>query len=281
MASEPTCFVIGHPISHSRSPLIHGHWLQEHALRGQYLRVDVAAEELAQFVQRLRVGEFLGGNVTVPHKVAVLPLLDRVTDTAKAMGAVNTIYRENGLLCGDNTDVAGFLGHLDATVPGWEDKVATALVLGAGGASLAIVYGLLSRGITQIRVTNRNQDKAANLAARFGGKVRPVAWEDRSAHVASADLIVNTTSLGMVGQPALDIALAELRPGTIADDIVYAPLDTPFLHAARKQGAITVDGLGMLLHQAIPGFQRWFGIRPEITPALRAILVADIEAPQR
>jgi shikimate dehydrogenase len=273
---DRTCFVIGHPIAHSRSPMIHGHWLRENGIAGRYERIDVAPGDLEAFVAAMRRGAYLGGNVTVPHKQAVLPLLDRLSDDAKALGAVNTIYRDGNLLCGDNTDAAGFLGHLDGSAPGWQKTVNAALVLGAGGASLAIVHGLLNRGVARIMVANRDPARAKALADRFGAVIETVAWDARSEQVGLADLIVNTTSLGMAGQPALDIDLSALKATAIVDDIVYVPLETPLLHAARQRGASAVDGLGMLLNQAIPGFERWFGTRPAISPELRLMLEADI-----
>lgn len=270
------CFVIGHPIAHSRSPLIHGTWLEEHGLHGSYERIDVAPAELPAFVARLRAGEFAGGNVTVPHKEAVAALLDEVTDTARAMGAVNTLWRDGDRLCGDNTDAAGFLGHLDATAAGWDAHARTALVIGAGGAARAVVHALKGRGLSRILVVNRNPARAAELAAAFGQPLEARDWSERSACVREADLVVNTTSLGMKGQPPLDLDLGGLRPGTIVDDIVYVPLKTALLVEAEQRGAVIVDGLGMLLHQAVPGFARWFGIVPSVTPALRSRLEADI-----
>jgi shikimate dehydrogenase len=273
---SPRCFVIGHPIAHSRSPLIHGTWLAQHGLAGSYERIDVAPAALPGFIARIRSGELTGGNVTVPLKEAVLPLLDVVTETARTMGAANTLWCEGGRLHGDNTDAAGFLGHLDATVPGWDARVETALLLGAGGAARAIAYGLIKRGVPRIVLANRNLARAQDLAASLGGSLEGAAWESRNAHVSAADLIVNTTSLGMKGQPPLDLDLAALRPGTIVDDIVYVPLKTDLLVEAERRGGVIVDGLGMLLHQAVPGFARWFGVTPSVTPALRARLEADI-----
>lgn len=272
----PRCFIIGHPIAHSRSPLIHGGWLAEHGLAGSYERVDVAPAELPGFVARLRAGEFTGGNVTVPHKEAVLPLLDEVSAAARAIGAVNTLWREDGRLCGDNTDVSGFLAHLDASVPGWDTRVRTALVLGAGGAARGVAFGLKARGVPHILVVNRSRARAEELAAALGPALEAVDWAARNDLVATADLIVNTTALGMHSQPPLELDLAGLRPGTIVDDIVYVPLTTPLLDEAERCGGIPVDGLGMLLHQAVPGFARWFGVTPQVTPALRARLEADI-----
>lgn len=270
------CFIIGHPVAHSRSPIIHGHWLAEHGLDGSYERVDVPPDAVAAFLDRIRSGEFAGGNVTVPNKEAVLPLLDHVSETARRMGAVNTIWMEDGKLHGDNTDAFGFLAHLDDRVPGWDARTASALILGAGGAARAVVHGLVSRGVGRIILVNRSMARAEDLAAEFGAGVEARGRSEAAALVATSDLIVNTTSLGMQGQPPLDLDLAGLRPGTIVDDIVYVPLETALLAEARTRGGVPVDGLGMLLHQAIPGFERWFGVRPEVTPALRARLEADI-----
>ncbi len=270
------CFIIGHPVAHSRSPLIHGHWLAEHALAGSYERVDVPPAELPGFIARLRAGEFVGGNVTVPNKEAVLPLLDEVSETARAMGAANTLWMEDGRLRGDNTDAYGFLAHLDACVPGWAGRTRTALVLGAGGAARAVIHGLAECGLERIILVNRSPERAVELAAAFPKAVEARPWRDIATLVGESDLIVNTTSLGMRGQPPLEIDLSALRPGTIVDDIVYVPLETPLLAQARRRGGVSVDGLGMLLHQAVPGFERWFGVRPQVTAALRAKLEADI-----
>lgn len=270
------CFIIGHPVAHSRSPMIHGHWLAEHGLSGSYERVDVPPGEVAAFIARIRSGEFAGGNVTVPNKEAVLPLLDHVSETARRMGAVNTIWMQDGKLHGDNTDAFGFLAHLDDRVPGWGGRVGTALILGAGGAARAVVHGLAERGVGRIVLVNRSLARAEELAADFGAGVEARGWDEAGGLVAASDLIVNTTSLGMQGQPPLALDLAGLRPGMIVDDIVYVPLETALLAEARARGGVPVDGLGMLLHQAIPGFERWFGVRPQVTPALRALLEADI-----
>lgn len=272
----PRCFVIGHPIAHSRSPLIHGEWLREHELPGSYERIDVAPAELPAFIARLRDGEFAGGNVTVPHKEAVMALVDEISDAGRAVGAVNTLWRENGRIVADNSDVGGFLAHLDATVPGWQGRVDTVLVLGAGGAARGICYGLKSRGVARILVVNRSPERAAELVAALGHPLEAGDWATRDSLVGEADLIVNTTALGMQGKPPLEIDLAALRPGTIVDDIVYVPLKTTLLAEAERRGGVPVDGLGMLLHQAAPGFARWFGVTPQVTPALRSLIEADI-----
>ncbi len=273
---SPRCFVIGHPIAHSRSPLMHGEWLREHRLSGSYERIDVAPSELPAFIARLRAGEFAGGNITVPHKEAVMALVDEVSDAGRAVGAVNTLWRENGRVIADNSDVPGFLAHLDASVPGWQGKVDTALVLGAGGAARGICYGLKTRGVARILVVNRSPERAAELVAALGHPLEAGDWARRGDLVGKADLIVNTTALGMHAKPPLDIDLIALRPGTIVDDIVYVPLKTALLAEAEQRGGVPVDGLGMLLHQAVPGFARWFGVTPQVTPALRALIEADI-----
>ena len=270
------CFIIGHPVAHSRSPMIHGHWLAEHGLAGSYERVDVPPAEVPAFIARLRAGEFVGGNVTVPNKEVVLALLDEVSETARGMGAANTLWMEGGTLRGDNTDAYGFLAHLDACVPGWAARSGTALILGAGGAARAVIHGLAERSLSRIVLVNRSPERAAELAASFPGTVEARPWQHAAEFVGQSDLIVNTTSLGMHGQPPLEIDLSALRPGTIVDDIVYVPLETPLLAEARRRGGIPVDGLGMLLHQAVPGFERWFGVRPQVTAELRAKLEVDI-----
>jgi shikimate dehydrogenase len=274
--ASPRCFVIGHPIAHSRSPLIHGGWIAEHGLAGSYERIDVPPADLAAFIVRLRSGEFAGGNVTVPHKEAVMSLLDHVGEAARAIGAVNTLWREGDRLCGDNTDSAGFLAYLDASVAGWDARADTALIIGAGGAARAICHGLKARGLGRIIVVNRSPARTDDLAAAFGAPLEAQLWARRPALVGEAGLIVNTTSLGMTGQPPLDLDLAALRPGTIVDDIVYVPLKTALLTEAERRGGVPVDGLGMLLHQAVPSFAHWFGVTPSVTPALRARLEADI-----
>jgi len=256
--------------------MIHGEWLRQYGIAGSYERVDVAPPDLPTFIARLRDGEFAGGNVTVPHKEAVIALADEVSEAGRAVGAVNTLWRDGPRILADNSDVPGFLAHLDATVPGWERRVGTALVLGAGGAARGICYGLKLRGIDRILIVNRSRERADELAAAFGRPLATGAWDQRDRLVGQADLIVNTTALGMQGKPSLEIDLSGLRPGAIVNDIVYVPLKTVLLAEAERRGGIPVDGLGMLLHQAVPGFARWFGVTPEVTPALRALIEADI-----
>jgi shikimate dehydrogenase len=274
------CFVIGHPINHSRSPLIHNHWIAQLGLAGDYQRIDVAPGALPGFLERVKSGELTGGNVTIPHKQAILPLLDAVTPAARATGAVNTLFSEDGRIIGDNTDITGFLGHLDAKAPGWPDRVRKAVILGAGGAAQAIGHGLLTRGITHLVIINRDLARAEALAATLGqtsgGKVEAAGWNGCPEALQGCDLIVNATSLGMKGQPLLDIDLSPMPGHAIVYDIVYVPLETPLLAQARARGLVAVDGLGMLLHQAAPAFARWFGVQPEVTAQLRALIEADI-----
>lgn len=273
---SPRCFVIGHPIAHSRSPMIHRTWLRQYGLAGSYDAIDVAPAELPAFMARLREGDHAGGNVTLPHKEAVMPLVDEITPAGFAVGAVNTLWHEGGRLIADNTDVTGFLSHLDASVPGWLDRTAVALVLGAGGAAKGICHGLIRRGVERVIVVNRSRQRAEELVASLGGGMHIRDWSEAAAAVADADLIVNTTALGMHGKPPLELDLSRMSPGTIVDDIVYVPLETKLLAQAKQRGGIPVDGLGMLLHQAVPGFAHWFGVTPEVTAELRAAIEADI-----
>ena len=277
-------FVVGHPIAHSRSPLIHGHWLAEHGIDGAYERVDVAPDAFDGFLRGLQDAGFAGGNVTIPHKEAAFRAVDTMTPRAEKIGAVNTLaVLPDGRLHGDNTDAPGFVAHLDQSLGAqgfgtdWAAG-ATAVVLGAGGAARAIVVGLAERGFARILVANRTRARAEALAALDPERVAALDWADLPAALGRADLLVNTTALGMRGQPPLAIDLAPLRPGAAVADIVYAPLETPLLAEARARGHAPVDGLGMLLHQAVPGFERWFGVRPAVTPALRARLVAKLTA---
>ena len=266
--------VIGHPVAHSRSPLIHRHWLKIHGIDGEYVREDVTPEAIDRFLDRLG-DTYVGANVTIPHKEAAFRKLKRADAVATALGVANTLWFENGALCGSNTDVYGFLAHLDESLPGWDQRTKNALVLGAGGAARAIVYALVSRKVGVV-VVNRTRARAEALVKQFGSLYAAAEWASLPSHLADADLLVNTTSLGMKGQPPLALDLAPLKKTAAVCDIVYAPLTTGLLAAARARGHPTVDGLGMLLHQAVPGFERWFGVRPEVTPMLRALLLADL-----
>jgi shikimate dehydrogenase len=273
----PRACIVGWPVKHSRSPLIHGHWLETLGLAGSYGREEVSPEAFPSFLKTLQARGYAGCNVTVPHKEAAYRTVEVATDRARALEVVNTVWFENGVLYGDNTDIVGFVSSLDADAPGWADAAGHALVLGAGGAARAIVAGLLDHKVGLVTILNRTRDRAETLARFFGERVRAARWEDLSELLPSVDLLVNATSLGMTGQPALDVSLEGLRPGAVVTDAVYVPLETPLLREARARGARTVDGLGMLLHQAASGFEHWFGRLPEVTPELRALVVADIE----
>ena len=272
-------FVVGHPIAHSRSPLIHGHWLAEHGIDGTYERLDVAPEPFEAFVRGLPGSGFAGGNVTIPHKEAAFRLADSLTERAEKIGAVNTLIVAEGRVVGDNTDGLGFIAHLDASLgEGWPERTGRqAVVLGAGGAARAVVVGLIERGLT-VLIANRSPERARTLAALDPDHARAIPWEALPEALAGTGLLVNTTSLGMAGHPPLALDLAALPDRAAVADIVYVPLETPLLAAARARGLAAVDGLGMLLHQAVPGFSAWFGLRPEVTPALRERIVADLVA---
>lgn len=275
MADAPRAFVAGHPVGHSRSPLIHGSWLMRYGIDGSYSAIDVPPEEFRALAVRLRAGDWIGGNVTIPHKETAFALADKRDAAAEAIGAVNTLWLEGETLVGGNTDAYGFAANLDQRLAGWRDGE-TALVLGAGGASRAIIHALLEAGFSRIDIVNRTVERAEQLAARFGGKTSAHGWNAIGALLSAADLIVNTTSLGMAGQPPLELDLSKPRSGAMATDIVYVPLETPFLKRAADAGLKTCDGLGMLLHQAAPGFSRWFGRFPDVDDELRDLVIADL-----
>jgi shikimate dehydrogenase len=270
-------FVIGHPIRHSRSPLIHGSWLEAYGIEGSYEPFDVAPEHLPGFVERLRQGEFAGGNVTIPLKEQVFGFCDSVDPLAKTIGAVNTLVRQpGGTIRGFNTDFMGFLGNLDQNAPGWDKHLERAVVLGAGGASRAILVALRERGVPEIVVLNRTPEKAEALASEISGPFVPGALADYARCAPGAGLVVNTTSIGMHDSRFEGLDLGLLPKTALVTDIVYVPLVTPLLAEARALGLRTVDGLGMLLHQAVPGFEAWFGVRPEVTAELRAKVEATL-----
>ncbi|MEZ2331513.1 shikimate dehydrogenase [Mesorhizobium sp. RCC_202] len=274
--AEKKAFVTGHPIAHSRSPKIHGHWLATYGIDGSYQAIDVRPDDFASFLKSLGANGYRGGNVTIPHKEAAFALAERRDEAAEAIGAVNTLWFEDGVLWGGNTDGLGFAGNLDDYAPGWADN-GPAVVLGAGGASRAVIHALKQRGIKDIRIVNRTLARAQELADRFGIGVSAHGGEAVGALLADAGLLVNTTALGMHGNEGLAADPAGLPGRAIVTDIVYVPLETPLLAAARAHGLKTVDGLGMLLHQAVPGFERWFGRKPEVSAELRRMIVADIE----
>lgn len=269
-------FVAGWPVSHSLSPVLHGFWLKRHAIEGNYRAVAVAPEGLADFLGGLQAAGLSGGNVTVPHKERAFALCDVLDADARAIGAVNTVWTEAGRLFGSCTDGYGFAANLDDFAPQWRD-CDTALVLGAGGASRAVLHALISAGVERVHLVNRTRQRALDLAEAFGPTIEVSDWEAAPALAAVAGVIVNTTTLGMGGQGDPPLDLQQARDDAIVADIVYTPLQTPLLQAAARRGLKTVDGLGMLLHQAVPGFERWFGLRPTVDAQLRAHMLAEIE----
>ena len=272
--SRAAC-VIGWPVAHSRSPMIHNYWIGKHGIAGEYRREAVKAEDFVAFASSLAERGYAGANVTIPHKEAAMTVAEP-DDRATAVGAANTLWLDGGTLRATNTDVEGFLDNLDASAPGWDEDLETAIVLGAGGAARAIVFGLIQRGVKKIHLANRTLARAEALRERFGEVVNPVAWEEVGGLLASAQLLVNTTSLGMHGQPPLQIKVENLPASAVVAEIVYVPLETLLLAAAGQRGLRTADGLGMLLYQAVRAFQLFFGVRPEVTPELRAMVKADL-----
>jgi len=270
----PAACLIGWPAAHSRSPLIHHYWLRTLGIEGGYVIEAVPPDEFQDFVFRLALRGFVGANITLPNKERALAL-SKPDARARAVGAANTLWFEDGELRSTNTDIEGFINNLDACAPGW-DRAGDALVLGAGGSSRAVVFGLIERGIKRVHLANRTPDRAQALAGQFGADVHPVAREAIAGVLPRAGLLVNTTSLGMHGQPALEIDVGLLPPDAVVADLVYVPLETPLLAAARGRGLRVADGLGMLLHQAVRGFELWFGRRPQVTAELRSLVEADL-----
>jgi shikimate dehydrogenase len=267
--------VIGWPVKHSRSPLIHGYWIKQYGLDADYRREEIAPEAFPDFITHLAERGYVGANITIPHKEVALAL-SKPDDCARAVGAANTLWYDSGRLNSTNTDVEGFTANLDAAVPDWTKRVEEAVVLGAGGSARAVIYGLIERDVRKINVVNRTPERAEALRARFGAAVQPAQWSALPHLLARAGLLVNTTSLGMTGQPSLPIDLGPLPRRAVVADLVYVPLETPLLAAARARGHAIADGLDMLLYQAVRGFQLWFGIRPEVTPKLRELIETDL-----
>ncbi len=272
-ARKAVC-VIAWPAGHSRSPLIHNYWIKQHKLDAEYRREAVPPQKFAEFIKNLRAHGYIGANVTLPHKQAALALTEP-DERARAVGAANCLWYDDGKLRSTNTDVEGFLANLDAATPGWDRGLESAVVLGAGGGARAVVYALLAREVQRVYVINRTVERAKALQKKFGARVHPAAWTEIGGLLGGAGLLVNTTSLGMVGQPPLEINL-RCPASLVVADLVYDPLVTGLLAVARERGLRTADGLGMLLHQAVRGFELWFGIRPEVTAELRALVEADL-----
>lgn len=269
--------VMGWPVAHSRSPALHNHWIRHYGLAGAYVLLPVAPDLLGDAVRGLRALGFAGCNITIPHKIAAMALVDRIDPPARRIGAINTIVVEkDGALSGYNFDGFGYIQSLLDAQPGWRADAGPVTVLGAGGGSRAVIVSLAERGAKEIRLCNRSFDKAQALAAEFGAPVKAIPWEQRHEALDGVALLVNTTSLGMKGQAPLDLALDRLPRQALVSDIIYVPLETPLLAAARQRGNATVNGLGMLLNQARPAFQAWFGVMPEITPELRRAIEATL-----
>jgi len=266
--------IVGWPVEHSRSPLIHNYWLKHYGIAGEYRSEAVPPDRFGAFVLSLGTRGYVGANVTVPHKEAALALSEP-DDRARAVGAANTLWLD-GVLRSTNTDVEGFLDNLDAGAPGWDRELTKAVVLGAGGAARAVIYGLVARGVPRIMVVNRTASRAKALRDRFGASVHPATWDERDAALADAGLLVNSTTLGMERQPALAVDVGRLPSHAVVADLVYVPLATPLLVAAKARKLRTTDGLGMLLHQAVSGFTLWFGKKPAVTAELRTLLEANL-----
>jgi len=274
MSAVPAACLIGWPAAHSRSPLIHKYWLKSFGIDGDYRIEAVEPVAFADFIGALKSRGYKGANVTIPHKERALAG-SKPDARARAVGAANTLYYDGDVLCSTNTDVEGFINNLDASAPGW-DKAEDVLVLGAGGSSRAVIFGLIERGIKRVHLANRTAARTQLLADQFGDCVKPLAWDQIDTVLPRAGLLVNTTSLGMRGQPPLAVNVGLLHANAAVADLVYVPLETDLLKAAKARGFKTADGLGMLLHQAVRGFELWFGKRPQVTPELRALVVADL-----
>ncbi|MEP2715742.1 shikimate dehydrogenase [Pseudophaeobacter sp.] len=270
----PLAGVIGCPVAHSKSPQLQRHWLTTLGIAGHYVPMHVEPDDLEGVIRSLPKAGFVGANVTIPHKEAVMKIADKVTDRAKLMGAANTmIFRSDGSILADNTDGYGFIKNLQQGAPDWQPADGPAAVLGAGGACRAVVASLIESGIPEILLTNRTRERADQLQQEFGKRIRVVDWVQAGNIIEEAALVVNTTSLGMVGNPRLRVPLDGLKPEMVVTDLIYTPLKTDLLQTAEDVGCTVVDGLGMLLHQAVPGFERWFGQRPEVDTATRAAAI--------
>ena len=270
----PLAGVIGHPVAHSRSPALHGFWLKRYGIKGHYIPMDVAQSDLSEVLALLPKLGFVGLNVTIPHKETVLALADVVTDRAALIGAANTlIFRKDGKIHADNTDGAGFIANLRQNAPNWNPLAGPAAIFGAGGAARAVIAALIDLGVPEIRIANRTRPRAEALRADFGARLHVFEWVQAANMLQGAALVINSTSLGMAGKPDFRVPLDALDPGTVVTDLVYTPLMTQFLIEAQDRGAQVVDGLGMLLHQAAPGFERWFNHRPEVDDATRAAVL--------
>lgn len=278
MTTNPRVAVIGWPIAHARSPVVHNFWLRQLGIAGSYTKEAVRPEDVGNFLKRLAAEGYVGLNATVPHKEAIYALADERLPDAVAVGAANTLWLDDGRLIVTNTDTYGFMTHLDETTPQWRSLDRPVAILGAGGAARGIVHGFVSAGVASVKLCNRTRERSEILAKHFGSCVTVVDWAERSTMLGDVGVLVNTTTLGMTGCPQLEINLGRLPDDSVVADAVYVPLRTGLLKAAAARGLQTVDGLGMLLHQAVPGFERWFGVRPNVSEELRACVLADLGA---
>lgn len=270
--------VIGDPVAHSRSPIIHGYWLKEYGIDGRYLKEEVKADDFSDFIKGLAASGYCGANVTLPHKEMALQCADEVDNAARSVGAANTLWFEGDRLIASNTDIYGFMSHLAVSSPTWNTLDRPVAFLGAGGAARAVIRGLLDAGVTELRIFNRTRARAEALQAFFGDRLKVFDWDQRSSMLGECGLLINGTQLGMAGGHQLDIDLSKLPNDATVYDIVYTPLETPLLREAGRLGFTPVDGLGMLLHQAVPGFEKWFGVRPDVSADLRQLVVDDLGA---
>lgn len=273
MSGFPLAGVVGRPVGHSRSPRLHRHWLAQHGIKGDYVALEVAEEDFSEVLRVLPRAGFRGVNVTIPHKRAALDIADGTSERARRIGAANLLVFEEGRILADNTDGEGFVASLRQGAPGWNPAAGPATILGAGGAARAVVVALLDEGVPEVILANRTRETAEALRDDFGERLRVVDWREAGNAVEEGALVVNTTSLGMAGKPELRVPLDGLHPGQVVIDLVYAPLETRLLRESRAADAVAVDGLGMLLHQAVPAFERWFGVRPEVDEGLRVAVL--------
>lgn len=276
LAKTRVC-IVGYPATYSRSPLLHGYWIEKYGIDGSYGRENVPPEDAPAFFAGLK-DRYQGCNVTAPHKELAFRSVAEADATARRLQAVNTVWFEDGRMMGGNTDAIGYVGSLDEAAPGWDRRDRPALVLGAGGAARSVVHGLLERGVEKVWLANRTLARAEVLRDLFGSKVQPIGLDAIAGPMAEAGVISNTTTLGMKGADSMDFDLAVARDDAVVTDAVYVPLETPFLKAAKARGLVVADGLSMLLHQAVPGFERWFGVRPVVDAGLRAVIIDDLRA---
>lgn len=270
--------VIGYPIKHSLSPILHGYWLEKYSINGSYEKISVSEEDLPDFLSSLAKNGFLGCNITVPHKEIAINFVDDLTPVAKKIEAINTVVvQKDGSLLGDNTDAYGFIENLRSNLSGFDFNNKKVMIIGAGGATKAVIFGLLEAGVGEITIVNRTKEKAEKLSNQFGNKVFVGEWSYKEKYLSDIDLLINTTTLGMLGSHELEIDLSSLPKSSVVTDIVYNPLMTNLLVQAKKQGNIVVDGIGMLLYQAVPGFDYWFGVRPDVTKELKSEILKALK----